>query len=107
MRLNPHHPLRFWSHLGRAYFSAKQYVPAIEAYMRVTSRDAVQQAYVAASYGWLGDETASSAHAAKVLELDPSFDVANFLAAQHYGDEGDRQHLREGLMRAGLARVGT
>jgi adenylate cyclase len=102
MTLNPHHPLRFWSHLGRAYFTAKQYMPAIEAYMRITVRDAAQQAYVAASYGWLGDETASRAHAAKVRELDPDFTIESFVALQHYGQESDRQHLREGLMRAGL-----
>src|SRR5262245_3717178 len=26
MRLNPHHPERFWNHLGRAYFVARKYV---------------------------------------------------------------------------------
>jgi adenylate cyclase len=103
MRLNPHHPLRFWSHLGRAYFAARQYVQAIEAYMRLTTRDAAQQAYVAACYGWLGDETAAQAHAAKVLELDPVFSIEAFVGMQHYGQEEDRQHLRDGLMRAGLA----
>lgn len=100
--LNPHHPLRFWAHLGRAYFTARQYAQAVEVYMRVPSRDAAQQAFVAASYCWLGDETAARAHADKVLELDPGFTVERFLEAQHYGDPADLQHLREGLTRAGL-----
>ena len=29
MRLNPYHPERFWSHLGRAYFVARRYAEAI------------------------------------------------------------------------------
>jgi predicted Zn-dependent protease len=29
MRLNPYHPERFWSHLGRAQYSARVYADAI------------------------------------------------------------------------------
>ena len=38
MRLNPYHPERFWSHLGRAYFAAKRYDEArseAEAALRI------------------------------------------------------------------------
>lgn len=102
MTLNPHHPIRFWSHLGRAHFAAREYAPAIEAYMRVTTRDATQQAFVAASYGWLGDQTAAEAHAAKVKQLDPAFTIDSLMANMHFSEESDRQHLREGLAKAGL-----
>ncbi len=40
MRLNPYHPERFWSHLGRAYFVARRYGEAVEAFMRITRPDA-------------------------------------------------------------------
>ena len=36
MRLNPHHPERFWSHLGKAHFAARQYGEAIEAFMHLS-----------------------------------------------------------------------
>ena len=37
MRLNPYHPERFWSHLGRAYFGARRYAEAIEAFKHITA----------------------------------------------------------------------
>ncbi|MGA7597109.1 MAG: adenylate/guanylate cyclase domain-containing protein, partial [Pseudolabrys sp.] len=35
MRLNPYHPERFWSHLGRAYFVARRYSEAVKAFQRI------------------------------------------------------------------------
>ena len=32
MRLNPYHPERFWNHLGRAYYVARRYAEAVEAF---------------------------------------------------------------------------
>lgn len=103
MRLNPHHPARFWSHLGKAYFVARQYGKAIESFMHLSAMDASQHAFVAACYGWLGDRTAAVAHLARIRDLDPKFTIAAFLATTHYGDEVDRVHLHEGLAKAGLA----
>jgi len=103
MRLNPHHPARFWSHLGKAHFTARHYGEAIEAFMRLSAMDGQQHAFVAACYGWLGDRTAAAAHVARVLELEPGFTVKSFLLAMHYGDDADRAHLHEGLLKAGFA----
>jgi adenylate cyclase len=102
MRLNPHHPARFWSHLGKAHFAAKHYSEAIEAFVHMPTLDVLQHAFVAASYGWLGDKTAAGAHVARLKELDPDFDVEAFLATMHYADEADLEHLREGLTKAGV-----
>ena len=44
MRLNPHHPERFWSHLGRAYFVARRYREAIDSFRRLTKPDQFQHA---------------------------------------------------------------
>jgi adenylate cyclase len=103
MRLNPHHPARFWSHLGKAHFTARQYGEAIEAFMHLSAMEVLQHAFVAACYGWLGDRTAAAAHVARVRELDPEFDVEAFLATIHYDNEEDLQHLRDGLAKAGIA----
>ncbi|MGO4619588.1 adenylate/guanylate cyclase domain-containing protein [Ensifer sp. 2YAB10] len=101
MRLNPHHPERFWSHLGKAYFAARQYGEAIEAFMHLSSMDETQHAFIAACYGWLGDAIAAGAHMEKVRALAPEFEIKRFLGTLHYAQESDAQHLREGLTRAG------
>jgi adenylate cyclase len=102
MKLNPHHPARFWSHLGRAHFVGRQYTQAIESFMHLTTMDIQQHAFVSACYGWLGDRTAAAAHVARVRQLDPAIDVPKFLATMHYANAADLEHLREGLTRAGL-----
>jgi len=102
MKLNPHHPERFWSHLGKAHFVGKQYGQAIEAFMHLSTMDVQQHAFVAACYGWLGDRTAAAAHVARVRELDPALDLPRFLATMHYANKEDLEHLREGLVKAGM-----
>ncbi|PAQ00978.1 adenylate/guanylate cyclase domain-containing protein [Mesorhizobium mediterraneum] len=105
MQLNPHHPERFWSHLGKAHFAARQYGEAIEAFMHLSTMDSVQHAFAAACYGWLGDEIAAAAHLAKIRTLDPQFDLDSFIATLHYAQEADAQHVREGLLKAGIAHL--
>jgi adenylate cyclase len=102
MRLNPHHPERFWSHLGKAHFTARQYAEAIEAFMRLSATDHIHHAFLAASYGWLGDKTAAAAHTARIRALEPEFDLETFLGTLHYANEADLQHHREGLSKAGV-----
>lgn len=103
MRLNPHHPERFWSHLGKAHFAARQYHDAIGAFMHLSAPDFSHHAFLAAAYAWLGDRTAAAAHAAQVRALAPGFTPGEFLATMHYARAADFDHLREGLARAGLA----
>jgi adenylate cyclase len=102
MRLNPHHPERFWSHLGRAHFTAGKYAEAIEAFMRLSATNHIHHAFLAASYGWLGDKTAAAAHTARIRALEPEFDLETFLGTMHYANEADLQHYREGLLKAGV-----
>jgi adenylate cyclase len=105
MQLNPHHPERFWSHLGKAHFAARQYGEAIEAFMHLSTMDSVQHAFAAACYGWLGDELAAAAHLGKIRTLDPQFNLDSFIATLHYAQESDVQHVREGLLKAGIAHL--
>ena len=102
MKLNPHHPARFWSHLGKACFVGRQYGQAIEAFMHMSNLDTLQHGFLAASYAWLGDKTAASAHVGRMRELDARLDLERFLATMHFAHEQDLQHLREGLHSAGL-----
>lgn len=102
MRLNPHHPERFWSHLGRAYYTGQRYAEAVEAYSHITKPDHTHHAFLAAALARMGDATAAGAHAQAVLRIDPAFTAEAFLATLHYKRDEDRAHCRDGLLKAGL-----
>ncbi|TYO63279.1 adenylate/guanylate cyclase domain-containing protein [Bradyrhizobium hipponense] len=102
MRLNPYHPERFWSHLGRAYYCAEKYADAAEAFSRITRADYTHHAFLAATFAQMNNAVAAGAHAAEVLKREPGFSVAAHLATLHYKREVDRQRHEAGLIRAGL-----
>ncbi|HET6469155.1 MAG TPA: adenylate/guanylate cyclase domain-containing protein [Geminicoccaceae bacterium] len=102
MRLNPYHPERFWNHLGRACYVARRYPEAVEAFSRITKPDHTHHAFLAASLAQLGDPVAAAAHAREVLALQPEFTVATYLDTLHYKQRSDREHQRDGLLKAGL-----
>lgn len=102
MRLNPYHPERFWSHLGRACYCAEKYADAIEAFSRITQPDHTHHAFLAATFAQMGNAVAAAAHAAEVLKSQPKFSVAVYLATQHYKHAADRQRHEAGLLKAGL-----
>ena len=105
MRLNPHHPERFWNHLGRANFVARRYAEAAEAFSRITRPDHTHHAFLAAALARMGDGTAAAAHAAEVSKREPGFSVERYLATLHYAQEGDREHHREALLKGRPAAV--
>jgi adenylate cyclase len=102
MRLNPYHPERFWSHLGRSYYCAERYAEAAEAFSRITRPDHTCHACLAATFAQMGNQAAAAAHAAEVVKREPGFSVAAFLATHHYRRDVDRQRQEAGLLKAGL-----
>jgi adenylate cyclase len=102
MRLNPFHPERFWSHLGRACYCAEKYAEAAEAFSRITRPDHTHHAFLAATLAQMGNAVAAAAHAAEVLKREPTFSIATHLATQHYKREVDRARYEAGLLKAGL-----
>ena len=102
MRLNPFHPERFWSHLGRACYTAKRYGEAIEAFKRIGHPDHALYASLAACAAQLGDEAEAARHMQQALKLKPDFTIAGYEAALHCKHEADLAHHREGLAKAGL-----
>jgi len=102
MRLNPYHPERFWSHLGRACYCAEKYAEAVEAFSRITRPDHTHHASLAATFAQMGNAVAASAHAAEALKCEPTFSVAKHLTTQHYKREVDRLRYEAGLLKAGL-----
>ena len=103
MRLNPFHPPRFWSHLGRAYFVARRYGEAVEAFKRIGTPDQFVHAFLAACYAQLGDGAAAGMHAKEVLSLNAVFSWgATLLPVLHYKRESDLAHHRDSILKAGL-----
>lgn len=102
MRLNPYHPERFWSHLGRACYCAEKYAEAVEAFSKITRPDYTHHGFLAAAFAQMGNAVAAGAHAAEVLKSEPKFSVAVYLATQHYKHAADRQRHEAGLLGAGL-----
>jgi adenylate cyclase len=102
MRLNPYHPERFWNHLGRAQYTARLYADAIASFSKLTAPDHAQHAFLAASSAQLGNRVAASAHAEEVLRRQPAFTVKNLLKTLHYRQASDTEHMRDGLLKAGL-----
>ena len=102
MRLNPYHPERFWSHLGRARYCAEKYAEAAEAFSRITRPDHTHHAFMAATFAQMGNSVAAAAHAAEVVKREPGFSVAAYLGTQHYKREIDRRRHEAGLLKAGL-----
>lgn len=102
MRLNPYHPERFWSHLGRAFFTARRYDEAIKALSRVSQPDHTHAALLAASHAALDGMAAAEAHAREVLQRAPEFRLDDHLAVQHYRHDEDLEHYSAALRKAGL-----
>lgn len=102
MQLNPHFPERFWNHLGRAYFVARRYPEAIDAFKRITASDYTHHAFLAACYAYLDDDVRASDEAREVLNREPNFTVQRYLKTMHYKNDSDLEHHREGLLKSGL-----
>jgi len=102
MALNPYHPERFWGHLGRAHFAARQYDEAIACFRKLSTVDQTVHASLAAAMAASGDEAGARRHGAEVLRLAPDFTVTDFLATLHYARPEDEAHHRDALTATGL-----
>jgi adenylate cyclase len=103
MRLNPFHPPRFWSHLGRAYFVARRYADTIGAFRNIAALDPFQHAFLAACHAQLGDAAATAHHVQEIHARNPSFSWSATLAPTlHYKREEDLAHHREAFAKTGL-----
>jgi adenylate cyclase len=102
MRLNPYHPERFWNHLGRAYFVARRYAEAIEAFRHISAPDYTHFAFLAGCQAQLGNEAAAQDQTREVLKREPGFTLETYVTTLHYKRESDLAHHRESLLKAGL-----
>ena len=102
MRLNPYHPERYWSHLGRALYGARSYQEAVDAFKWLAQPDQGQHAFLAACYAQLDDDAQARKAADEVLKLAADFSAQGYADSLPYQISEDREHLRAGLVKAGL-----
>jgi TolB-like protein/Tfp pilus assembly protein PilF len=102
-RLDPFFtPSWYWGELGVAYFNARRYDDAIASMRRATTLTTRDQVWLAASYALAGKPDPARDCAADLLRRLPNFSAARFLAKEPLLRPEDRQHLADGLRKAGL-----
>jgi adenylate cyclase len=103
IRLNPFHPERFWFHLARAQFVARNYAEAIASLRHLTAPDGLQLALIAGCHAQLGNAAEAAAHTAEVFKRIPGFSIREHcLPVLHYRRESDLAHYCESLRMAGM-----
>ena len=103
IRLNPFMPSWYSVILGVTYYSLGNYVEAVQAFRRIPTPGYWVRARLAATYGKLGSSAAAEAEVAKILEEKPGFTIRDFFLQDVLLERvEDREHLRDGLVKAGL-----
>ena len=102
MRLDPF-AADGWAHLlGRAFYSSRRYADALTAFQRIPVPQFAHHAFMAACSALAGNDQSAQSHTQAVLGLKEDFTVESFVASLPYKDVADREHCREGMLKAGL-----
>ena len=92
----------YWPYVGCGHFAARQYDEAIAAFSRSSTMPFWAQAYLAACYALTNRIERARHCAAEVLRVSPEFSLTRYAAKEPYMKSADREHLIEGLRKAGL-----
>ena len=108
MRLDPQYPSSYLTRLGRAEFELGQYQKAAVTLERATGLNAQDDrafVYLAATYGHLGrlEEANSAVEKVNILRKARRWGEITLEDIRNWNWIGDRQRLREGLTKAGVA----
>jgi TolB-like protein len=95
-------PTWYWHHLGYSHFIARRYEEAIVAFNRSSTMPFWVQAYLAACHGLTDRVDLAWEFACEVLRLAPDFSSARLAAKEPFERPADREHLIEGMRKAGL-----
>ncbi len=88
--------------LGRALYGARRYAEAADAYRQITAPQYGRIADLAACYAQMGRDAEAKTRANEVMKRKPDFSAADYVGHLIYRDDADRDHLRDGLRKAGL-----
>ncbi|MCI0362405.1 MAG: tetratricopeptide repeat protein, partial [Phycisphaerales bacterium] len=95
-------PAWWWRFVGVAHFNAREYDKAIAALSRSPISSDSVQAYIAASHALAHRTESARESVVEVLRPSPSFSASWFVAKEPYKRLVDREHLLDGLRKAGL-----
>ena len=102
IRRNPHYPGWYASVSSQIYYLEGDYEQAVAVLNRLESLLIWDHRTLAASYAQLGLNEKALRHAQALLEMDPDFSLTRFKAKLPYRDEADKDHVLDGLAKAGL-----
>ena len=105
MRGNPFYPSWYADGLALYLYFARDYegaIAAAEESLGLTPTAFIAHVYLAASYAQLGQMEEAEAEAAKALQKNPKYTISNALARLPLVNPADREHYREGMLKAGL-----
>ena len=102
LRVDPHQPDRRLSHLGAAQFVARRYEDALATFQRISDLHYEHHLYLSACLGQLGRGAEAGRHIQEVMRLSPDFDFREYVYQLAYREDGDREHHRNALIRAGF-----
>jgi adenylate cyclase len=88
--------------LGRAFYTARRYADAIDAFKKIVSPMYMHLAEAAACHARIDDQACATELATATLRLNPDFTVDQYMKTRTYQDPADAAHLAEGLRAAGL-----
>jgi adenylate cyclase len=103
MALNPHHPAWYSTNLGLACYCSSAYADGAAVYASVAEPQVGVLAGLAACRAQLGDVEGAAAARNALLATAPSFSVSLFVQGRPFKFEQDREHLLDGLRKAGLS----
>lgn len=101
IELNPIAPDEyFWTAAGACY-SLERYEDALNYVSRMEDRRPADR-LSAASWGMLGDLRKARQFVRKTFDVHPTFDLDTWMALVPFKEEWQRQHYKEGLVKAGF-----
>tara|TARA_B100000315_G_scaffold246047_1_gene272877 strand:- start:6394 stop:7926 length:1533 start_codon:yes stop_codon:yes gene_type:complete len=101
-RLDPSGVGGWLQRFGTAYFSNREYAKSAQWFERVPILSVHEYAFLAAAQAHLGAAEQAKEHAECIIDLDSEFTITTFVAALPYVEDEDREHLADGLRKAGV-----
>ena len=105
IRLNPHYPVWWLAVLGRAYRLERRYDEAIatlQGALDGIGQNVQLHVELAVTYVEVGREAEARAEAETILELKPSFSIAEFAKVFPFRDPEELDRVVRGMRQAGL-----
>ena len=101
-RHDPFLPAWYWALRGVALFVERRYEEFIAGMRRKSVMTYPDHAYLAAAYAFLGRDEEAWAEVVEALRKKPDFSIRAYAKQEPYKNPADRDHLLEGMRRAGL-----